>query len=152
MDITQGITTYEIENSSDLSKLIHKEIVNCDYLIMNAAVADFKISQFSTKKIPKSQFENFLENNIKLVPDILKETSKLKKQHQIFVGFCAFTGSIKNAKKSIQEKIIHKGCDYLFANPIDIEGQGFGALADNEGWLFDKKDMVCHFKKTTKLI
>lgn len=32
-----------------------------------------------------------------------------------------------------------KGCDLLFANPIDIEDQGFGPQAKNEGWLFDKK-------------
>ena len=44
-----------------------------------------------------------------------------------------------------------KGCDLLFANPIDIQGQGFGALAKNEGWLFDKKDMEYHFEKTSKI-
>ena len=41
----------------------------------------------------------------------------------------------------IKEKIVLKDCDLLFANPIDIEGQGFGPLAKNEGWLFDQKNM-----------
>ena len=66
--------------------------------------------------------------------------SKVKKENQIFVGFCAFTGPIKNARKLIKEKIKLKGCDLLFANPIDKEDQGFGPLAKNEGWLFDKKN------------
>ena len=33
-----------------------------------------------------------------------------------------------------QAKFRRKGCDLLFANPIDQPGAGFGA-ATNEGWL-----------------
>ncbi len=150
-DITEGIKTYEIENSIDLNNAIEKEILKCDYFIMNAAVADFKISGDTSKKIPKNKFENFLNNNIEFVPDILKDISQLKKENQIFVGFCAFTGSIKNAKKDIKNKIIYKGCDLLFANPIDIQEQGFGPKAKNEGWLFNKTDMENYLEKTSKI-
>ena len=151
LNITEGINNIEIENSNDLIKAIEKDIFTCDYFIMNAAVADFKISGETSKKIPKSKFEKFLNNNIEFVPDILKDVSKLKKENQIFVGFCAFTGSIKSARKTIKEKVLFKGCDLLFANPIDIEHQGFGPLAKNEGWLFDKRDMEYHIKKTSKI-
>ena len=152
MDITEGIKRYEIETSADLKKAIQKEISNCDFFIMNAAVTDFRISCDTSKKIPKSKFEDFFNNNnIELVPDILKDVSKIKKQNQIFLGFCAFTGSIENAKKTIKEKIINKGCDFIFANPIDIEGQGFGPLAKNEGWLFDKKNEQYYIEKTSKI-
>ena len=151
MDITDGIKRYEIETSTDLNKTIQKEISNCDFFIMNAAVADFKISCNTSKKISKSKFENFLNDNIVLVPDILRNTCRTKKRTQTFVGFCAFTGSIETARKTIKEKIVYKGCDLIFANPIDIEGQGFGPLAKNEGWLFDKKDMEYHIEKTSKI-
>ncbi len=151
LDITEGINNIEIENSKDLIMAIEKDIFDCDYFIMNAAVADFKISGDTSKKIPKSKFEKFLNNNIEFVPDILKDIGKVKKENQIFVGFCAFSGSIKSARKAIKEKIILKGCDLLFANPIDIEDQGFGALAENEGWLFDIKDMETHIEKTSKI-
>ncbi len=151
LNITEGINNIEIENSNDLIKAIEKDIFKCDYFIMNAAVADFKISGETSKKIPKSKFEKFLNNNIEFVPDILKDVGKLKKENQIFVGFCAFTGSIKSARKTIKEKVLFKGCDLLFANPIDIEHQGFGPLAKNEGWLFDKRDMEYHIKKTSKI-
>jgi len=151
LEITGGINAREIENSTDLMKAIKKEISQCDYFLMNAAVADFKITGDTSKKIPKSKFENFLSNNIEFVPDILKNIGKLKKENQIFVGFCAFTGSFKSAKKTIKDKIILKGCDLLFANPIDIEEQGFGALAKNEGWLIDRNDMENHLEKTSKI-
>jgi len=77
--------------------------------------------------------------------------SKSKKDNQVFVGFCAFTGSIEEARMTIKEKIIQKGCDYLFANPIDLEGQGFGFLAQNEGWLFDTNNMEHYINKTSKI-
>tara|TARA_B100000401_G_C52796778_1_gene716333 strand:- start:175 stop:1431 length:1257 start_codon:yes stop_codon:yes gene_type:complete len=149
--ITEGIKRYEIETSTDLAEVIKKEITNCDYFIMNAAVSDFKISNKTSAKIPKSKIEDFLNNNIELVPDILKNISHQKKHNQIFVGFCAFTGSIKNSRKIIKDKIHLKGCDYLFANPIDRVDQGFGPLADNEGWLFDKNNKEFYIEKTSKI-
>ena len=151
LDLTDGINTFEINSSNDLIKAIEKEISKCDYFFMNSAVADFKISGDNSNKIPKSKLEKFFNNSIELVPDILKNFSKVKKENQIFVGFCAFTGSFKNARKNIKEKLMIKGCDLLFANPIDIKDQGFGPLAKNEGWLLDKKNMENHLEKTSKL-
>ena len=150
-DITEGIKRYEIETSIDLIEAIKKEILHCDYFIMNAAVSDFKISSYASDKIPKNKLEEHLSNNFELVPDILREISKSKTNTQIFVGFSAFTGPIEKSRKIIREKIIQKGCDYLFANPIDLEDQGFGSLAKNEGWLFDTKNSEHHIKKTSKI-
>ena len=139
-DITEGIKRFEIESSFELNQAINKEISNCDYFIMNAAVSDFRISSNKSIKIPKIEIQEIL-NNI----------SKSKKQNQIFVGFCAFTGDIENSRKLIQEKISKKGCDFLFANPIDIDDQGFGQLAKNEGWLFNKTSMEAYIEKTSKI-
>lgn len=119
-DLTEGIKSFEIETSIDLKQAIKKEISSCDYFFMNAAVSDFKISSETSNKIPKNKIWDYLTNNIELVPDILRDISKSKKHNQIFVGFCAFTGPIKNARKTIRDKIIQKGCDYIFANPIVI--------------------------------
>ena len=150
-NITEGIKRCEIKTSIDLTQAIKKEISNCDYFIMNAAVSDFRISTNTSGKIPKNKIEDFLNNNLELVPDILKDINQSKKQNQIFVGFSAFTGPIANAREKIKNKIIQKGCDYLFANPIDIEGQGFGPTAKNEGWLFDKSNLEYYIEKTSKI-
>ncbi len=150
-DLTDGIQRYEIETSDDLIKILNNEISNCDYFFMNAAVSDFKIPSDHSAKIPKNKINDHLIKNFELVPDILKKISESKKDNQVFIGFCAFTGSIEEAKIIIKKKIIQKGCDYLFANPIDLVGQGFGDLAQNEGWLFDKKNIEHHIKKTSKI-
>jgi len=94
-------------------------------------------------EINQTKEEFFLKFNINQL--------KNKKDNQIFVGFCAFTGSIEEARKAIKEKIIQKGCDYLFANPIDLEDQGFGFFAQNEGWLFDTNNMEHYINKTSKI-
>ena len=150
-EITEGIKRYEIETSLDLRHAINKEIENCDYFFMNAAVSDFKISTHNSLKIPKCSIEEHLKKNFELVPDILREICKSKKHNQTFIGFSAYTGSIDNARKIIQDKIMQKGCDYIFANPIDVEGQGFGSLAENEGWLFDQANCEYHIKRTSKI-
>ena len=150
-DIKDGIKRFEIETSDDLFKTIQNEISDSDYFFMNAAVSDFKISSGTSTKIPKNKIDEYLKKNLELVPDILKKISKSKKHNQVFVGFCAFTGPIEKARKTIKEKINDKGCDYLFANPIDIDGQGFGLFAKNEGWLFDIKNTEHHIEKTSKI-
>ncbi len=150
-DLTDGIKRYEIESSIDLIKAIRTEVPNCDYFFMNAAVSDFKLNPDNSDKIPKNKIHDHLNKNFELVPDILKTISESKKDNQVFVGFCAFTGSIEEARIKIKEKIFQKGCDYLFANPIDLPGQGFGFSAQNEGWLFDTNNMEHHIKKTSKI-
>ena len=150
-NITEGIMKYEIKTSVDLANVIEEEISNCNYFFMNAAVSDFKLSNELSTKIPKNEISDYLNNNFELVPDILKRVSKLKKNNQVFVGFCAYTGPIEKAKKMIKEKITKKGCDFLFANPIDIKNQGFGELAKNEGWLFDKENLESHIENTSKI-
>ena len=118
---------------------------------MNAAVADIKIKKNINHKVPKNNLKDHLANNLDLVPDILKEVSSLKRKNQVFIGFCAFTGTFENLRETIKQKFEIKGCDLIFANPIDIVGQGFGEGSENEGWLFDKKGLEYYIEKSSKL-
>ncbi len=150
-EIIDGIESYEVQNGSELHKLIQKEVHNYDYFFMNAAVADIKIKKNINHKVPKNDLKDHLANNLDLVPDILKEVSSLKRKNQVYMGFCAFTGSFENLKETIKQKFAIKGCDLIFANPIDIVGQGFGEGSENEGWLFNTKGLECYIEKTSKL-
>ena len=150
-DCGQEIEKHEINSGKDLSIAIKNEIENYDYLIMNAAVTDLTVRNNVSEKIPKNDLYEHLTKNIEIVPDILQEISRYKKNNQIFIGFCAFSGSLENLRPIIKNKLAKKNCDLIFANPIDLEGQGFGYSAQNEGWLFDKGEMEFHIKKTSKL-
>ena len=149
--LIDGIKSIEITTSSDLKRVIRDEIENCDYFIMNAAVTDFKLSNKISTKIPKINLSKHFLNNFELVPDILSDLKSLKQAHQLFMGFCAFTGEFENLKSIVKKKLEIKGCDLIFANPIDIEGQGFGYSSENEGWLFDKDGMKFYLEKTSKI-
>ena len=50
------------------------------------------------------------------------------------LGFAALSGSDDQIQALARGKRAAKGCDLLMANPIDRNGQGFGA-AMNGGWL-----------------
>ena len=50
---------------------------------------------------------------------------------QRILGFAAFSG---DDLRPVRAKFARKGCDLLFANPIDQPGAGFGS-ATNAGWL-----------------
>ena len=150
-EVIDGIESYEVQNGSELNKLIQKEIHNYDYFFMNAAVADIKSKTNIIHKVPKNKLKDHLANNLELVPDILREVSSLKKKNQVFIGFCAFTGTLENLRETIKQKFEIKGCDLIFANPIDIIGQGFGAESENEGWLFDNKGLEYYIEKSSKL-
>ena len=150
-EIIDGIESYEVQNGSELHKFIQKEVQNYDYFFMNAAVADIKIKNNINHKVPKNDLKDHLANNLDLVPDILKEVSSLKRNNQLYIGFCAFTGTFENLKETIKQKFAIKGCDLIFANPIDIVGQGFGEGSKNEGWLFDKKGLEYYIEKSSKL-
>ncbi len=150
-DLKDGLKSIEIKTGFDLNKIIRDEISKCDYFIMNAAVTDIKLSNEIATKIPKEKLSKYFSDNLELVPDILNDLRSLKQSHQLFMGFCAFTGEFENLNKIIKEKFKKKGCDLIFANPIDIEGQGFGYGANNEGWLFDKNGMKFYLEKTSKI-
>tara|TARA_Y100000589_G_scaffold55398_1_gene45885 strand:- start:19 stop:1272 length:1254 start_codon:yes stop_codon:yes gene_type:complete len=150
-DLKDGIKSIEIKTGIDLYKAIKKEITTCDYLIMNAAVTDIKLSNEVSTKIAKKDLSQYFSEQLELVPDILNELRTLKKAHQLFMGFCAFTGEFDNLSNIVKQKFEIKGCDLIFANPIDIEGQGFGYSSKNEGWLFDKNGMKFYLEKTSKI-
>ncbi len=87
-----------------------------DYLIMAAAVSDFKVENSSEFKITKEEIkdDNF---NLKLTknPDILKTISQNKKENQKLIGFCL---TDKNLLECAKNKLKNKNLDYIVANDV----------------------------------
>lgn len=139
---------YSIEqvcNAEEMKQKVEKELADSDVIIMAAAVADYKIENYSEQKMKKNNDETVTLTLTKN-PDILKEISKQKKENQIIIGFCAESENLLNYAK---EKIDKKGCDYLVANDISRKDIGFGA-DENEIYILDKNHNIKHFKKSSK--
>lgn len=106
------------ETASGMRDAVLSNCMDCDAVIMAAAVADFAPAEMSSSKVEKS--EAMVLNLVK-TPDILAEIGALKKR-PFLVGFAAETGQdISRARR----KLIEKGADFIVFNNVASEMSGF---------------------------
>lgn len=129
----------EVKSALEMKSAVEQEFQNADYVVMAAAVADYRVKNKSEQKIKKSSDDTLILELVKN-PDILKSLCSDKK-HQIIVGFCAESENLEN---NALEKLKQKGCDFLVANDISRKDIGFNSDY-NEVTVFDK------FGNSTKL-
>ena len=129
----------EVKSALEMKAAVEQEFQNADYVVMAAAVADYRVKNKSEQKIKKSADDILMLELVKN-PDILKALCSDKK-HQIIVGFCAESENLEN---NALEKLKQKGCDFLVANDISRKDIGFNSDY-NEVTVFDK------FGNSTKL-
>lgn len=133
------------ESAQEMGNAVISELFEQDCVIMAAAVADYRIKNYSEQKIKKCADDNITLELTKN-PDILKEISAIDCKAKI-VGFCAESENLlKNAKIKIQ----NKGCDYLVANDISRKDIGFSSDM-NEVYILDKNLKISHIERDTKL-
>lgn len=136
----------KVKSAVDMQNSLNDEFDTSDIVIMAAAVADYRVKQYSEQKMKKTSDDTLILELVKN-PDILQELCK-KKTNQIIVGFCAESEKLlENAK----EKINKKGCDFLVANDISRKDIGFGS-DDNEVVLLDKNGGVERLEKASKSV
>ena len=124
---TYGIRLVSVNSALEMKKEIENHLENSQLLIMSAAVADYRVKNYSKEKIKKESMNSIeLEKN----PDILKEIDGNK---IVKVGFAAESEKLlENAKK----KLSSKNCKMILANDITLEGSGFGS-DNNKAVLID---------------
>jgi len=136
----------KVKSAIDMQNALDEEFDSSDIIIMAAAVADYRVKNYSEQKLKKGENDTFILELVKN-PDILVGLCK-KKNDQIIVGFCAESENlIENAK----EKINKKGCDYLVANDISRKDIGFG-VNDNEVIILDKNGRTVKLEKAPKSV
>lgn len=138
----------KVKSALDMQKAVVEEYNSTDYIIMAAAVADYRIKNFSKQKIKKGLEETITLEFVKN-PDILAELSNKKSENEIkpiIVGFCAES---ENLIENAREKIARKGCDYLVANDISRKDIGFGS-DENEVTILNKNGEIKKLEKASK--
>lgn len=137
------------ESACEMENIVKSEFEKQDCIIMVAAVADYRVANYSEQKIKKTSDDNLTLELIKN-PDILKEICKIKQDKNLslplIVGFCAES---ENLLENAKIKIKTKGCDFLVANDISKKDTGFSSDL-NEVYLLDNKLNITHFEKDTK--
>ena len=142
------MTIYRVQTTQDMYETINQLFDKSNALIMAAAVADFKVTNYADQKIKKvagqEQINLQLEPNI----DILKTFGEQKKG-QLTIGFAAETQDmIENA----QQKLTSKHADLIIANDVSQSDTGFNADTnkvtilrpgyDPESWDQDTKQAI----------
>lgn len=133
-----------VKSAIEMEEEVKREIKNQDCVIMAAAVADYRVKNYSEQKIKKGSNEDLTIHLIKN-PDILKEICDIA-SNVIKVGFCAES---ENLLENAKIKIKNKGCDFLVANDISRNDIGFSS-DENEVYILDKNLNISHIDKDSK--
>ncbi len=118
-----NIKVVNVTSADEMFEKCLSELKKIDYLIMAAAVSDFKPKKISKTKIKKNIKKTF---NLELVKniDIISELSKLKKPNQKVIGFALETeNEIVNAKNKLEKKQL----DAIILNSISDENTCFNS-------------------------
>ncbi len=129
--LLEGLTCRPVHTAAELEAALAAAQPQADAIAMAAAVADHRRAVPLAEKLPKQELEAALAAGWEPVPDLLAALVTRRRPGQRILGFAAYSG---DGLAQARAKWARKGCDLLFANPIDQPGAGFGA-ASNEGWL-----------------
>ena len=105
--------TIKVNTALEMLEALKKE--SFDYLIMAAAVGDFRAKNQSETKISKEEIKD--DFNLELIknPDIIATIGLEKKEHQRIIGFCLTDKDLINSAKN---KLKNKNLDFIIANDV----------------------------------
>ena len=144
LKIDENINLIKVETAEEMFKETQKNLP-VDVAIFSAAVADFKISKKSNKKIKKQdELIIKLEKNVDILNYVSNHNSMRPK---LVIGFAAETNDLeKNALK----KLKNKNCDWIITNDVSKKEIGFNSEL-NEVTIYykdDKKEKLLKKKKS----
>ena len=129
--LREGLHCHPITTAAELEAALDRLQPEASAIAMAAAVADHRRAAPRADKIAKLELEEALSGGWETVPDLLAGLVARRPTGQCILGFAAYSGM---ELQPVRAKFARKGCDLLFANPIDSPGAGF-ASSTNAGWL-----------------
>ncbi len=127
----RGASVVKVETAREMGDALARELPRCQWLLMAAAVADFRPADIAAGKIKRSSGPLALA----LVPnpDLLASLSPARGD-RLLVGFAAETESLEERAR---DKLSAKGLDLVVANDVSRPGAGFDS-DDNAAVLLDR--------------
>lgn len=144
-EVPLGIRAISVVSAAQMQQAMWENFPDADLIVMAAAVADVKPTEYVAEKLPKQLLPASLP--LEPVPDILAELGHRKQPHQLLIGFAAQTGDIVTPAL---EKLSNKKLDGIAANPIDQPDTGFGSDF-NQAIFLDKNGRKLTIEPCSKL-
>jgi phosphopantothenoylcysteine decarboxylase/phosphopantothenate--cysteine ligase len=132
----EGLICHPISTGAELEQRLSQLQPAATAIAMAAAVADHRPARPQSDKLDKAALAEAMAAGWEQVPDLLQQLVRDRPRGQRILGFAAQSG---DGLEQARLKHARKGCDLLFANPIDRPGAGFGA-STNQGWLLGPGD------------
>jgi phosphopantothenoylcysteine decarboxylase/phosphopantothenate--cysteine ligase len=139
LEIPNGIEFISVKSANDMYEAVFTKFEKMDIAIGCAAVADYRIKEYSASKIKKNDGDLIFE--LTRNPDILMEMGRRKKE-QILIGFAAESDNlIENAMKKLEKKNLN----LIVANSTKAFGND-----SNEVLFIDKEKNILELPQMKK--
>ena len=142
---SKSIQVTRVQSAEDMLQACELLFPKADIAIMAAAVADYRPSQASDKKIKKSN-DDPMELNLVETTDIAATLGKRKRDDQLLIGFALETN---NEVQFATKKLKKKNFDFIVLNSLQDKGAGF-AHDTNKITIIKKDGEKLHFELKLK--
>ena len=121
----EKVALFRVNSCEEMHAAVMKELSDASVFIGAAAVADYRPSKRSLRKIKKT--ESSLSLELERTPDILQDVADAKQNGLLVIGFAAET---ENILANAREKLTAKNLDAIVANDVTQDGVGFDTLTN----------------------
>lgn len=119
----EGVQVQQVASAQELAQAMTAHYDQMDYVVMAAAVSDYRVKQPHDQKIKKVAGQTDWQLDLVENPDILAQLGQTKRQ-QVLIGFAAET---QNLLEHARAKLRKKGADWLIANDVSNPAIGFNS-------------------------
>ena len=119
----EGVQVHEVASAQELAQAMNAHYDQMDYVVMAAAVSDYRVKHPHDQKIKKVAGQTDWQLDLVANPDILAQLGQTKRQ-QVLIGFAAET---QNLLEHARAKLSKKGADWLIANDVSNPAIGFNS-------------------------
>ena len=119
----EGVQVQQVASAQELAQAMTAHYDQMDYVVMAAAVSDYRVKQPHDQKLKKVAGQTDWQLDLVQNPDILAQLGQTKRQ-QVLIGFAAET---QNLLEHARAKLSKKGADWLIANDVSNPAIGFNS-------------------------
>jgi phosphopantothenoylcysteine decarboxylase/phosphopantothenate--cysteine ligase len=138
LGVASSVEVVRVDTAAEMEAAVLARAVDCDVVVMAAAVADFRPKAPADAKLHKA--DGVPDVVLEPTTDILAALGERRRPGQVLVGFAAETGDLVARARA---KLAAKGVDLIVANDVAAPGGGFdgdtnaAVIVGADGWRRD---------------